>query len=155
MLYITYNMIKDRLEELGIALPDPPQPAGAYAPVAISKNLVFVSGQVPMQKGIIKYKGVVDDTNIDMAKESARLCAINILAQLEKKIGLERVQKFVRLNGFIRAGSDFTAHPQVIDAASNLIFRIFGERGRHTRIAVGVSSLPLGSMTEIDAIVQI
>ena len=155
MLYITYNMIKDRLEELGIVLSDPPQPAGAYAPVAISKNLVFVSGQVPMQNGIIKYKGVVDDANIDVAKESARLCAINILAQLEKKIGLERVQKFVRLNGFIRAGSDFTAHPQVIDAASNLIFGIFGERGRHTRIAVGVSSLPLGSMTEIDAIVQI
>lgn len=148
-------MIEDRLRELDITLPDPPQPAGAYTPVTISKNLAFVSGQVPMQDGAIMYEGVVMDANIDVAKESAKLCAINILAHLQKKIGLDRVQKFVRLNGFVRADPDFTAHPQVIDAASNLIFSVFGKRGRHTRMAVGASSLPLGSMTEIDAIVQI
>ena len=108
-----------------------------------------------MRDGKIIYKGEVNDTNIDTAKESARLCAINVLAQLQNKPGLSRVQKFVRLNGFVRAGTDFTAHPQVIDAASDLIYEIFGDRGRHTRIAVGVSSLPLDSMTEIDAIVQI
>lgn len=149
------SMIDERLKELDITLPDPPQPAGAYTPVTISKNLAFVSGQVPMQDGAIIYKGVVNDANIDMAKESAKLCAINILAQLQKKVGLDRVQKFVRLSGFVRSDPDFTAHPQVIDAASNLIFSVFGERGRHTRVAVGTISLPLGSMTEIDAIVQI
>ena len=148
-------MIEERLKELDITLPNPPQPAGAYTPVTISKNLAFVSGQVPMQDGTIKYKGVVNDANIDMAKESAKLCAINILAQLQKKVGLDRVQKFIRLSGFVRSDPDFTAHPQVIDAASNLIFSVFGERGRHTRVAVGTVSLPLGSMTEIDAIVQI
>lgn len=149
------NMIEERLKELDITLPDPPQPAGAYTPVTISKNLAFISGQVPMQDGAIIYKGVVNDANIDMAKESAKLCAINILAQLQKKVGLDRVQKFIRLSGFVRSDPDFTAHPQVIDAASNLIFSVFGERGRHTRVAVGTVSLPLGSMTEIDAIVQI
>ncbi len=149
------SMIDERLKELNITLPDPPQPAGAYTPVTISKNLAFVSGQVPMQDGAIIYKGVVNDANIDMAKESAKLCAINILAQLQKKVGLDRVQKFIRLSGFVRSDPDFTAHPQVIDAASNLIFSVFGERGRHTRVAVGTISLPLGSMTEIDAIVQI
>lgn len=149
------SMIDERLTELNITLPNPPQPAGAYTPVTISKNLAFVSGQVPMQDGAIIYKGVVNDANIDMAKESAKLCAINILAQLQKKVGLDRVQKFIRLSGFVRSDPDFTAHPQVIDAASNLIFSVFGERGRHTRVAVGTISLPLGSMTEIDAIVQI
>lgn len=149
------SMIEERLKELNITLPNPPQPAGAYTPVTISKNLAFVSGQVPMQGGAIIYEGVVNDANIDMAKESAKLCAINILAQLQKKVGLDRVQKFVRLSGFVRSDPDFTAHPQVIDAASNLIFSVFGERGRHTRVAVGTVSLPLGSMTEIDAIVQI
>lgn len=149
------SMIEERLKELDITLPDPPQPAGAYTPVTISKNLAFVSGQVPMQDGAIIYKGVVNDANIDMAKESARLCAINILAQLQKKVGLDRVQKFIRLGGFVRSDPDFTAHPQVIDAASNLIFSVFGDRGRHTRVAVGTISLPLGSMTEIDAVVQI
>ena len=149
------SMIEERLKELDITLPDPPQPAGAYTPVTISKNLAFVSGQVPMQDGAIIYKGVVNDANIDMAKESAKLCAINILAQLQKKVGLDRVQKFIRLSGFVRSDPDFTAHPQVIDAASNLIFSVFGERGRHTRVAVGTISLPLGSMTEIDAVVQI
>ncbi|MYB30419.1 MAG: RidA family protein [Cenarchaeum sp. SB0663_bin_5] len=148
-------MIDERLKELNITLPNPPQPAGAYTPVTISKNLAFVSGQVPMQDGAVIYKGVVNDANIDMAKESAKLCAINILAQLQKKVGLDRVQKFIRLSGFVRSDPDFTAHPQVIDAASNLIFSVFGERGRHTRVAVGTISLPLGSMTEIDAIVQI
>lgn len=149
------SMIDERLKELNITLPNPPQPAGAYTPVTISKNLAFVSGQVPMQDGAVIYKGVVNDANIDMAKESAKLCAINILAQLQKKVGLDRVQKFIRLSGFVRSDPDFTAHPQVIDAASNLIFSVFGERGRHTRAAVGTISLPLGSMTEIDAIVQI
>ena len=149
------SMIEERLKELNITLPDPPQPAGAYTPVTISKNLAFVSGQVPIQDGAIMYKGIVNDANIDMAKESAKLCAINILAQLQKKVGLDRVQKFIRLSGFVRSDPDFTAHPQVIDAASNLIFSVFGERGRHTRVAVGTISLPLGSMTEIDAIVQI
>lgn len=148
-------MILERLAESGIVLPTPPQPAGSYTPVVMTGNLAFVSGQIPLRDGVVAHTGVVDCTNIEEARQSARLCAVNVLAQLQNKIGLERVQKFVRVNGFVRAGADFTSHPQVIDAASDLLYYIFGDRGRHTRTAVGVSSLPLDSMTEIDAVVQI
>ena len=148
-------MILERLDQKGIILPDPPEPAGSYMPVVLVGNMAFVSGQIPMQDSKIKYAGVVDDDNIEVARDSARLCVINILAQLQKKIGLDRVQRFVRINGFVRADMQFTQHPRVIDAASDMLYDIFGDRGRHTRIAVGVSSLPLDSMTEIDAIVQI
>lgn len=148
-------MILERLAEKGIVLPTPPQPAGSYTPVVMTGNLAFVSGQIPLRDGVVVHTGVVDDANIGEARQSARLCAVNVLAQLQNKIGLERVQKFVRINGFVRAGADFASHPQVIDAASDLLYDIFGDRGRHTRTAVGVSSLPLDSMTEIDAVVQI
>ena len=148
-------MILERLAEKGIVLPTPPQPAGSYTPVVMTGNLAFVSGQIPLRDGVVVHTGVVDDANIGEARQSARLCAVNVLAQLQNKIGLERVQKFVRINGFVRAGADFASHPQVIDAASDLLYDVFGDRGRHTRTAVGVSSLPLDSMTEIDAVVQI
>lgn len=148
-------MIEERLQEMGITLPDPPQPAGAYTPIILSGNLAFVSGQIPMRDGAVAYTGRVSDANVGAAKESARLCAVNILAHLQKRLGLSRVQKFVRLNGFVSVEPGFAAHPQVIDAASDLIYGVFGDRGRHTRVAVGVAGLPLDSMTEIDAIVQI
>lgn len=148
-------MILDRLEEMGITLPDPPQPAGSYTPVVVAGNLAFVAGQVPIRDGKVAYTGAVDASNIEAARESARLCAINILAQLHKRMGLERVQRFVRINGFVSSGPGFADHPRVVDAASDLIYEVFGDRGRHARIAVGVSSLPLGSMTEIDAVVQV
>lgn len=148
-------MILDRLEEMGITLPDPPQPAGSYTPVVVAGNMAFVAGQVPIRDGKVAYTGTVDASNIEAARESARLCAINILAQLHKRLGLERVQRFVRINGFVSAGPGFTDHPAVVDAASDLIYGVFGDRGRHTRIAVGVSSLPLDAMTEIDAVVQV
>lgn len=148
-------MILERLIEKGITLPDPPQPAGSYVPVVMLGNLAFVSGQIPVQDGRVVYAGVVNDANLQEARDSAVLCMVNVLAQLHKKIGLERVQRFVRINGFVRSRQDFTLHPKVIDAASDLLYDVFGERGRHTRAAVGVSSLPLDAMTEIDAVVQI
>lgn len=148
-------MILERLADKGIVLPDPPVPAGSYAPVVMTGNLAFVSGQIPVRDGRVAYAGTVDDSNLEAARDSARLCAVNVLAQLQKKIGLERVQRFVRINGFVRSGPEFTSHPAVMDAASDLLYEIFGDRGRHTRTAVGVSSLPLDSMTEIDATVQI
>ena len=84
------------------------------------------------------------------------MCAINILAQIKKEIGeLDKVSKIIRLSGFVNSSPEFTQHPKVINAASDLIFEIFGDKGKHSRIAVGVASLPLGSMTEIDAIIEI
>lgn len=149
-------MIEDKLERLGIKLTAPPAPAGSYVPVISSGDLLFVSGQIPIKDGKIAFTGKVKDESIETGQKSARLCAINILAQLKKELGdLERIQKIIRLNGFVNAGPDFSAHPKVINGASDLFFEVFGEKGKHSRIAVGVSNLPLNSMTEIDAVVKI
>lgn len=149
-------MIDKKIESLGIELSAPPKPAGAYIPVVISNNLAYVSGQIPVKEGKIVYEGKVNNENIEEAKKSAKLCAINILAQLKRELGtLDNILKIVKVSGFVNSEPNFTQHPKVINAASDLFFEIFGEKGRHARIAVGVSSLPLNSMTEIDAIVEI
>ncbi|HIE46256.1 MAG: RidA family protein [Nitrosopumilus sp.] len=149
-------MIEERLEELGIILPKPPTPAGSYVPVIRTGNLLFISGQIPMEDGKVVFTGKVSDDNLEEAQKSARMCAINILAQIKRETGdLDKIFRIVRLSGFVNSSQEFTQHPKVINAASDLIFEIFGEKGKHSRIAVGVTSLPLGSMTEIDAIVEI
>lgn len=141
---------------MGIKLPSPPSPAGSYIPVVKSGNLLYVSGQIPMEDGKVAFTGKVSDADIETAQKSARICAINILAQLKKELGdLEKISKIVRLSGFVNSVPEFTQQPKVINAASDLFYEIFGECGKHSRIAVGVSSLPLNSMTEIDAIVEI
>ncbi|MEK6822007.1 MAG: RidA family protein, partial [Thermoproteota archaeon] len=128
---------------------------GSYIPVVKSGNLLYVSGQIQMEDGKVVFTGKVSDANIETAQKSARICAINILAQLKKELGdLEKISRIVRLSGFVNSGPEFTQQPKVINAASDLFYEIFGECGKHSRIAVGVSSLPLNSMTEIDAIVE-
>ena len=149
-------MIDEKIKSLGINLPIPPSPAGSYIPVVKSGNLLYVSGQIPMEDGKVAFTGKVSDTNIETAQKSARICAINILAQLKKELGdLEKISRIVRLSGFVNSVPEFTQQPKIINAASDLFYEIFGECGKHSRIAVGVSSLPLNSMTEIDAIVEI
>ena len=149
-------MIEEKIKTIGIKLPNPPSPAGSYIPVVKSGNLLYVSGQIPMEDGKVVFTGKVSDTNIETAQKSARICAINILAQLKKELGdLEKISRIIRLSGFVNSGPEFTQQPKVINAASDLFYEIFGEGGKHSRIAVGVSSLPLNSMTEIDAIVEI
>ena len=149
-------MIEEKIEQLGIKLTAPPAPAGSYIPVIVAGDFAFVSGQIPIEDGKLAFTGKVTDDTIEIGQKSARLCVINILAQLKKELGsLEKIQRIIRLNGFVNAGPEFSAHPKVINGASDLLFEIFGEKGKHTRIAVGVSNLPLNSMTEIDAVVQI
>ncbi len=149
-------MIEERLEELGIILPKPPTPAGSYVPVIRTGNLLFISGQIPMEDGKVVFTGKVSDDNLEEAQKSARMCAINILAQIKRETGdLDKIFRIVRLSGFVNSSQEFTQHPKVINAASDLIFEIFGEKGKHSRIAVGVTSLPLGSMTEIDAVIEV
>ena len=148
-------MIEEKIESIGIKLPIPPTPAGSYVPVIRSGNLLFVSGQIPMKDGEVVFTGKVSDDNLETAQKSARMCAINILAQLKRELGdLEKVAKIVRLSGFVNSDPEFSQQPKVINPASDLFFEIFGEIGKHSRIAVGVASLPLNSMTEIDAIVE-
>ena len=149
-------MIDEKLQSLGITLPIPPAPAGSYIPVVVSGNTVFVSGQIPLVDGKVVYKGKVTDENMDDAKKSAKICAVNILAQLKRELGsLDKISKIVKLSGFVNSAPEFTKHPLVINAASDMLFELFGERGQHARVAMGVASLPLGSMTEIDAVVEI
>jgi len=149
-------LIEQKIESLGIKLPTPPTPAGSYVAVVRTGNLLYISGQIPMENGKVVFTGKVSDENLETAQKSARMCAINILAQLKRELGdLEKVSKIVRISGFVNSVPGFSQHPKVINSASDLFFEIFGEKGKHSRIAVGVASLPLDSMTEIDAIVEV
>jgi enamine deaminase RidA (YjgF/YER057c/UK114 family) len=149
-------VIEDRLSELRIVLPAAPKPAGSYIPVVISGNLAFVSGQIPMQDGKVVFTGKVpSEKSVEEAQKAARLCAINILAQLKSNLdSLDKITKVVRLSGFVNSTPEFSEQPKIINAASDLFFEIFGEKGKHSRIAVGVASLPLNSTVEIDAVVE-
>jgi len=141
---------------MGIKLPNPPTPAGSYIPVVKVGNVLYISGQIPMEDGKVLFTGRVSDDNLETAQKSAKMCAINILAQIKREVGnLEKVTRIIRLSGFVNSSLEFYQHPKVINAASDLLFEIFGEKGKHSRIAVGVASLPLNSMTEIDAIIQV
>ncbi len=152
----TRYLIEEKLESLGIKLPNPPTPAGSYVPVVRTGNLLYISGQIPMEDGKVIFTGKVSDDNIETAQKSAIMCAINILAQIKREVGnLDKVSKIVRLSGFVNSETEFTAQPKVINSASDLFFEIFGDIGKHSRIAVGVVSLPLDSMTEIDAIIEV
>jgi enamine deaminase RidA (YjgF/YER057c/UK114 family) len=146
-----------RLKKLGIDLPDPPTPSANYIPAKIVGNLVYVSGQIPLQDGREAFVGKVGaDISVQQAQEAARICAINILAQLNKAVGgLDRVRSVVRLGGFVNAIETFSDHPTVINGASDLMVAVFGDSGRHARAAVGTSSLPRNSAVEVEGIFEI
>jgi enamine deaminase RidA (YjgF/YER057c/UK114 family) len=148
-------LIEEKIKSLGITLPNPPTPAGSYIPAIKTGNLLFISGQIPMENDKVLFTGKVTDKNLETAQKSARMCAINLLAQIKRELGsLDKVKKIVRLSGFVNSDAEFYQHPKVINAASDLFFEIFGDKGKHSRIAVGVACLPLNSMTEIDAIIE-
>ena len=149
-------MIEEKLNELSIKLPTPPSPAGSYIPVVTTGNLAFVSGQIPMKDGNVIFQGKVpENQSVDSARDAAKICIINGLAQLKANLGsLDRIVKFVRISGFVNSNSDFIEQPKVINAASDLLVEIFGDMAKHSRIAVGVASLPLNSTVEIDMVVE-
>ena len=148
-------MIEEKIKSLEITLPNPPTPAGSYIPAIKTGNLLFISGQIPMENGKVLFTGKVTDKNLKTAQKAARMCAINLLAQMKRELGsLDKVKKIVRLSGFVNSDAEFYQHPKVINAASDLFFEIFGDKGKHSRIAVGVACLPLNSMTEIDAVIE-
>jgi len=149
-------MIEEKLNELSIKLPTPPSPAGSYIPVVTTGNLAFVSGQIPMKDGNVIFQGKVpENQSVDSARDAAKICIINGLAQLKANLGsLDRIIKFVRISGFVNSNSDFIEQPKVINAASDLLVEIFGDMAKHSRIAVGVASLPLNSTVEIDMVVE-
>ena len=151
------SKIEARLEQLGIALPPPPAPVASYVPYAVSGNLVFVSGQITAAPGGVKYVGCVGrDLSLDDGKAAARLCAINVVAQLKAACGdLDRVKRCVKLTVFVNAIPGFELHPEVANGASDLIVDIFGDAGRHARAAVGAGSLPRNAAAEVEAVFEL
>lgn len=147
-------MIEEKLTSLGISLPIPPEPAGSYLPVILSNNLAFVSGQIPTEGKQVKFRGRVD--SVVMGQEAARLCTINALAQLKASLGsLDKIKRVIKVTGFVNSDPSFIDQPKVLNGASDLLVAIFGEKGKHARAAVGVSSLPLDSAVEIEFIVEV
>ncbi|MCX6645593.1 MAG: RidA family protein [bacterium] len=149
--------IEEKIKEMGIDLPTPPQPVGSYIPVVQTGNLCFVSGQLPIKDGRLTAVGSVPNTcSIEDAREGAKLCVINILAQLKAHLGsLDRIKRFVRLNGFVQSDIGFIKQPDVLNGASDFIVEILGDKGRHTRTAIGASELPINATVELDAIVEV
>ena len=150
--------IETRLTELGIELPNVAAPVANYVPYVISGNLVFVSGQVPLAGGEMQLPGRIgDDLSAEDGQQAARICALNLLAQVKAALDgdLDRVNRVVRLGGFVNSAADFTGQPMVINAASDLMVEVFGDKGRHARAAVGCHALPLGAAVEIDGIFEI
>lgn len=150
--------IAARLKELGIEIPEAPMPAANYVPFVITGNLVMVSGQLPMAGGEIKSSGRLgDDLSIDDGYEAAKLCAINLIAQVKAACNgdLNKVKRVVRLGGFVNSTADFTDQPKVINGASDLMAEVFGDAGKHARAAVGVPSLPLGVSVEVEGTFEI
>lgn len=149
--------IEARLSELGLTLPEAAAPAANYVPYAVTGNLVFVAGQIPLFNGEILHKGRLGaDYSVEQGQESAKTCALNIIAQVKAAIGdLDRVTRIVKLGAFVQSTDDFTNQPEVINGASNVIVDVFGkEIGSHARFAVSVNALPRGVATEIDAVVE-
>jgi len=142
-----------RLAELGISLPKVTPPLAAYIPAVQTGNLVFVSGQVPMDNGQVIATGKVGaEVPPERAKELAARCALNALAALDNLVGLGRVVRIVKVVGFVAAAEGFTGAPGVINGASEFLVDVFGDAGRHARSAVGVFELPLGVPVEVELI---
>jgi enamine deaminase RidA (YjgF/YER057c/UK114 family) len=146
--------VESRLAELGITLPAAPAPLANYVAYVVEGDVAYIAGQIPMNAGELMYPGKVPtQVTVEQARAAARQCGINILAALKSACGgdLDRVRRCVRLQGFVASANDFTAQPTVINAASDLMVEVFGDAGKHTRLALGSNVLPLDSCVEISA----
>ncbi|MDX2309134.1 MAG: RidA family protein [Hyphomicrobium sp.] len=149
--------IEARLKSLGIDLPPAPNPVANYVPTLIAGDLLFVSGQIAKAAdGTIVTGQVGKDLTVEDGARAARICALNILAQAQAALGsLDRIVQVVRLTGFVNSGAGFADHPKVVNGASDLMVEVLGGKGRHTRAAVGSSSLPVNTAVEVDAVLRI
>ena len=146
--------VETRVRELGIELPPTPAPLANYVAYAVENDMAYIAGQIPMRAGTLLHPGIVPtQVSVEQAREAARQCGINILAALKGACDgdLDRVRRCVRLQGFVASSDDFTAQPSVINAASDLLVEVFGEAGKHTRLALGSNVLPLNACVEISA----
>jgi enamine deaminase RidA (YjgF/YER057c/UK114 family) len=147
----------ERLRELGIALPTPPAPVASYVPTRLvpigdGKALLYVSGQISTRDGQRLTGRCPDQVSVEQAQEAARACAVNLLAQIEAAAGLDHVEQITHLNGFVLSTDEFGDQPKVLNAASDLLVEVFGDAGRHTRVAIGTNALPFSVTVEIMAV---
>ena len=149
--------VYENLKRLNITLPEPPPVGGVYIPVnEFGGKLIYTSGFVPMKDGKPAYVGKAGEVPVEYAREAARLCILNILSAVQKKIGdLNKVKKIVKVLGFVASKDDFTQQPLVINGASELLIEVFGENGRHARSAIGVTVLPSNVTVEIELILEL
>jgi len=149
--------IEARLKALDLVLPEAKAAIGTYVPFVHMNGQLLISGQLPMKDGAVAVTGTLGSgVEVDQGREAARLCVLNILAQAKAALGdLDRIVQLLRLNGFVSASAGFADHPKVINGASDLMVEVLGDKGRHTRIAVGCASLPLNAAVEIDAVFSI
>ena len=149
--------VEEKLRQMGLELPEPPKPVASYLPCVRTGNLLFVSGQVPREKGVLRFSGHLGgNLNVEDGRQAARLCALNALSAVKQELGtLDRVRRIIKLTGFVASAAGFTDQPKVVDGASVFLAELFGERGQHARAAVGVNELPLGSAVELEMIVEV
>ncbi len=153
---------EEEISSLGLSIPKGRSTSlGSYIPITKTENLIFISGQIPIDiesgNNELKYKGKVGkDIPIDEAQKAGIICCLNAFFYLKNLIkDLDKIKKIVKVTGYVNCKEDFTEHPKVINGASDFLIKIFGEKGRHTRVAIGVNSLPLGAPVEIDFMIQI
>jgi len=151
------NKIENKLNEMGIKIPEVPKPAASYIPVVRTGNLIFTAGQGCKKDGVLVYKGKLgQDLTVEEGYEAAKISIINCLAVLKGHLGdLDKVKKIVKLLGFVASAPGFDQQPYVINGASELLIDTFGEKGKHARSAIGVNELPFGTPVEIEMIVEV
>ena len=146
-----------KLQELGLTLPQPPAAAGAYVPAVRTGNLLYLAGTLPMRDGKIVYAGKVgQEINLVQAAEAAQLCTLNALANAKAALGsLDAVVRVVMVNGFVNGIDGFSESPKVLNGASELLLKVFGDAGKHARAAVSVNGLPLGAAVEVQIVLEV
>lgn len=149
--------IEEKLHEMGIKIPETPKPVAAYVPAIKSGEWVFTSGQLPIENGILKYKGKLGKKySIEDGYEAAKLCALNAISAAKSVIhDLDNIEQIIKVTGYVNSSDGFTDQPAVINGASEFLKKIFDDKGEHARSAVGVSELPLGSAVEIEIIFKV
>lgn len=150
-------MVENRIEELGFELPEAPKPLAAYIPALVVDKLVFTSGQLPMEKGKLNIVGKLgNEVSDEKGRKAAEICALNCLSVIKSAIDdLDRIEQVVKLTVFVNSAAGFNGQPNIANGASELIGKIFGDKGKHVRSAVGVNELPLNSPIEVEMIVRV
>lgn len=151
------SQVEIRLKQMGLEVPECPKPVAAYVPAVMINGFVYASGQTSIVDGVLKYKGKVGkEVSKEDAYEAAKICALRLISELKSVVGdLDRVERIVKVNGYVNSDGDFGGQPFVINGASELLEAVFGEKGKHARAAIGVSTLPDNASVEIELVAAV